>query len=126
MAVRSDFNVIPFKEHLGDKKGDLDTDFTWKGKFSSVKSFRIEGKPVDDAFLLINHKDVHNSSHVIRINNVNLPWLDIIDADGKYVTQMKLIPPGVLFQGNNTIQIEQKGDDNFIIYEIVVHLREED
>jgi hypothetical protein len=39
---------------------------------------------------------------------------------------MKLIPPGVLFQGNNTIQIEQKGDDNFIIYEIVVHWREED
>ncbi len=50
MAVRSDFNVIPIREHLGDNSGDINTDFPFKGKFSSVKTFRIEGEPVDDAF----------------------------------------------------------------------------
>ena len=124
MAVHSDFNVVPIREHLGDKASDLNTDFPFMGRNSSVKKFRIEGDPVDDAFLLINHTDVHQNGHVIKINGQDLPWLDIIDADGKFATQMKLIPPGLLFRGDNTLQVVQKGDDNFIVFDVVVHWRE--
>lgn len=124
MAVHSDFNVVIFREHLGDNVGDLNTDFPFRGRSSTKKNFRIEGRPVDDAFLLINHNNVNSSSHTIEINDRELPWLDIIDADDKFTTQMKLIPPGFLRNGNNTIQIHQKGSDNIIIMEVVVHWRE--
>jgi hypothetical protein len=67
---------------------------------------------------------VNCSSHTIEINSRELPWLDILDADDKFTTQMKLIPPGFLKKGNNTIQIRQKGSDNIIIMEAVVHWRE--
>ena len=76
--------------------------------------------------LLINHTHVHSSAHVTQINGDDLPWLDIIDADGKYATQMKLIPPGWLFKGNNTIQVVQNGNDNFIVFDVVVHWREQE
>ncbi len=126
MAVRSDFNVVPIREHLGDNSGDINTDFPFRGRSSSVKEFRIEGDPVDDAYLLINHTNVNSSSHSIKINGRELPWIDIFDADDKSVTQMKLIPPGFLFRGTNSVQIIQSGTDNFIVFEVIVHWREQD
>ena len=126
MAVRSDFNVIPINEHLGDSANDLNTDFPFMGNNGSIKSFPIEGDPVDDAYLLINHTDVHNSGHRIKVNNVDLAGVDMPDADGKSVTQMVLIPPGRLRRGTNSVQVIQAGGDDFIVFEVVVHWRERD
>lgn len=126
MAVRSDFNVVPINEHLGDDAGDLNTDFPFMGNNGSIKLFRIEGDPVDDAYLLINHTDVHNSGHRLKVNDADLAGVDMPDADGKAVTQMVLIPSGLLHRGTNSVQVIQTGGDNFIVFEIVVHWREND
>ncbi len=48
------------------------------------------------------------------------------DEDGKSVTQMVLIPPGRLRRRTNTVQVVQIGNDNIIVFEIVVHWREKD
>ncbi len=126
MAVHSDFNVVPIREHLGDNVNDINTDFPFVGGQSSVRQFRIEGNPVDDAYLLINHTHVHSDGHVIRINGTDLPWLDILaNNEGRYTTHMKLIPPGLLFNGMNSVQVVRNGGDNFIVFEIIVHWREE-
>jgi hypothetical protein len=125
MSVRSDFNVIRINEHLGDNAGDINTDFPFVGSQSTVKRFRIEGDPVDDAYLLITHTQVNSHAHVIKINNQDLPWLDILDADDKPVTQMKTIPPGILMRGQNTLQVLLNGTDNFIVYDVAVNWREE-
>ncbi|MEL6812551.1 MAG: hypothetical protein AAFP76_14575 [Bacteroidota bacterium] len=126
MAVRSDFNVVPIREHLGDNAGDINTDFPFRGRNSTRKEFRIEGDPVDDAYLLINHSNVNSSAHVIKINDTDLPWLDILDADDKFASQTKLIPPGLLRRGTNSVQIQQKGTDNIIVYDVIIHWREEE
>ncbi len=105
---------------------NLNTDFPFMGNNGSVKSFPIEGDPVDDAYLLINHTDVHHSGHRIKVNNVDLAGLDMPDADGKSVTQMVLIPPGRLRPGTNSVQVIQTGSDDFIVFEIVVHWKERD
>ena len=105
MAVRSDFNVVPINDHLGDRASDLNTNFPFMGHNGSVKSFPIEGDPLDDAYLLINHTDVHNSGHRILINGSDLPGVDMPDADGKWSTQMVLLPPGRLRRGINSVQV---------------------
>ena len=122
--ARADFNLIMFNEHLGDNAGDINTDFPFKGASSSIKSFRIEGEPTDDAFLLMNHTQVNSLGHKVLVNGQELPDLPVKDADDKSVTQMASIPPGRLQKGNNTLQFKLSGSDNFIIFYVVVNWRE--
>ncbi|GAA6142620.1 hypothetical protein [Hydrogenophaga sp. 5NK40-0174] len=122
--ARSDFNLIMINEHLGDNEADLNTDFPFMGSHSTKKRFRIEGRPVDDAYVLFNHTQVNSLSHTILINDTELPFLPIMDADDKPVTQMARINPGTLVQGTNTFQVVRRGGDNFIFYFAVVNWRE--
>jgi hypothetical protein len=122
--ARSDFNLILINEHLGDNQNDINTDFPFAGSQSTVKNFRIEGEPIDDAYVLFNHTQVNSFSHSILINNEELPFIEIMDADDKPVTQMARIKPGTLIKGNNTFQVKLGGTDNFIFYFAVVNWRE--
>ena len=122
--ARSDFNLILINEHLGDNQGDINTDFPFVGSQSTRKNFRIEGEPIDDAYVLFNHTQVNSFSHKILINNQELPFLEIMDANDKPVTQMARINPGTLIQGTNSFQVVLGGSDNFIFYFAVVNWRE--
>lgn len=113
------------------------SDFNWVGighKFtvnapSVNKSFPIEGsqKPIDDAYLLIQVRGVSQSTHSIKINNVELGGFDIPPAPGNsqaWLLWMEHIPPNILKSGTNEITITRKGNDDFEINAVVVNWRE--
>jgi hypothetical protein len=54
MSARADFQVLTFNEHLGENQSDINTDFTFRGEFSSTKVFEI------------NHAAVHGRGRQLR------------------------------------------------------------
>lgn len=126
MSTQSDFGLITFWEHLGDKKGDLSTSATWVGDRTTVRNFNIDGVPQGKGYVLVQAYDVHEGSHQILINGQALPGMDIPKEVGKWQTWMDEIPSGIMKQGNNTIQIRRDTStgDNFIIRTVAIHWRE--
>ena len=80
MAVQSDFRIIAVNEYIGTDPSALNTDFPFVGENSSVKHFQIDGVPVDDAYLLISHSRFRLTWHAVKINNRDLPWIEIFPS----------------------------------------------
>ena len=110
--ARADFNWIPFTHTYTAN----DPSFT--------AEFRVEGDPIDDAYLLITAHNVSSQGHQIRINNHDLPSWDIPIHDPGWQTWMDHIEPGVLHAGTNTIMVIRTGGDDFTTKDVVVHWRE--
>jgi len=125
MPVRSDFRVIPVNQCIGGVPPDYDTSFPYVGPQSAVKTFQIDGVPVGDAYLLIAYTKLRQPSVVIKINDRDLPWIDIFPSD--HGTHLKNIEPGYLVRGINTVQIISEGlSVAFIAFYTVVHWREQE
>ena len=129
MALRADFEVIEFREHLGDKKGDLSTPYPFLGDASSVRNFFIGSPPKDDAFITLQVFDVQDSYHRIKINGMDLPGWDIAlhGVNNRWYTWTDIIPRNYLRTGNNTVQILRNtgSGDNFIINYVIINWRED-
>lgn len=123
-AVRTDFKVITVNEFLGNNPSEINTDFPFVGRQSSIKTFQIDWLPIDDAYLLLTHSPISYAGNVIRINNRDLPWIDIFESH-EAATHLKTIPPGFLVRGVNTFQVFLNGP-GFIIYYVAVHWREQE
>jgi hypothetical protein len=113
------------------------SDFTWisfnhtfNGDGPSLtKTFSIEavGKPIDNAYLLIQVRSVSVITHSIEINGQELPSFDLVPAPSSsqaWLLWMDRIPPNFLKSGQNDIRITRKGNDNFEIGGVVVNWRE--
>ena len=125
MPSCSNFVVITFWEHLGNKRGDLSTSATWVGDQTTIRNFNIEGVPEGDGYVLIQAYNIHDPTHRVLINGQNLGGRDI-PKDTSWQTWMDRIEPGKLRQGNNTIQIvrDTSTGDNFIIKSVAIHWTE--
>jgi hypothetical protein len=122
MAI-ADFALITFNEHLGDEEGDLDTDATFVGNESTLKSFNIAGTPTGNGYLVLTVFDVQTDVHRIVINGTELGGMDFpqTPAENRWQTHMDKIELDVLRSGMNTIQIlRASGGDNFIVRDVVV------
>jgi hypothetical protein len=131
MSARADFQVFTFNEHLGDDQSDIDTDFTFRGEFSSKKTFHINQTPFQvDGFVQYHVSHVDELGHEILINDVPLPAVDVFrTGQGEHTghqAHMDVIPASCLRKGPNTIQFQRKGGDDFLIHTVVVHWRELD
>ena len=104
----ADFAYIEYHEHLGDDASDIDTNFPFMGSISSVKSFNIQGQPLDGYFListyelqtplteiLINDKDVRPPAQYSTI-----PTSDE-EQHGQRRVWFHSISRGILEQGTN-------------------------
>ena len=115
--ARSDFNWVWFQH-----------DFTATSP-TVTREFPIEGSqdPVDDAYLLIQVRGVSEDNHKIRINNTDLPGLDLQPAPSAsqaWLLWMKHIGPGILKSGMNTITITRAANDDFRIGGVAINWRE--
>jgi len=115
--ARADFNWVP----IGHK-------FTVNAP-TVTKQFPIEGNqpPIDDAFLLVQVRGASKSTHIIKINNVNLGGFDIPPApvgSQAWLLWLDHIPPNTLKPGNNSITITRSGNDDFEVNAVVVNWRE--
>ncbi|RAM52577.1 MAG: hypothetical protein C6Y22_05260 [Hapalosiphonaceae cyanobacterium JJU2] len=130
MSARADFQVLSFNEHLGDNQGDINTDFTFKGTFSSAKIFEINQEPFSSGFVQYQVSHVDELSHEILINGKPLAGIDVHrTGQGKHTglqTHTDIIPSDFFKKGQNTIQFQRKGGDNFLIHHVIVHWRELD
>jgi hypothetical protein len=129
MALRADFEVINFWEHLGDKKGDINTSAKFVGDQSTVRSFYIGQRPLGAGFVTLQLFDIQNSGHHIKINGQELAGMDIPKhpAADRWLTWTDTIESGILRQGSNTIQIVRTSSgDNFIVRSVIVNWREVD
>jgi hypothetical protein len=131
MSARADFQVFIFNEHLGDDESDIDTDFTFRGEFSSKKTFHINQAPFQvDGFVQYHVSHVDELGHEILINDVPLPAVDVFrtghEAATGHQAHLDVIPASFLKKGPNTIQFQRKGGDDFLIHTVVVHWRELD
>ena len=129
-TARADFQVFTMNEHLGDNQSDINTDFTFKGQFSSVKTFLIGQEPFRSGFVQYQVSHVDELGHEILVNNQPLPGIDVHrTGQGKHTglqTHTDIIPSSFLKKGNNTIQFKRSGGDNFLIHHIIVNWREMD
>ena len=128
-TARADFQVFTWNEHLGDNQGDINTDFTFEGQFSSVKTFFIGQDPFRSGFDEFQVSRVDSLSHEILINGQALPAIDIPrtgNSDIRLQTHTDVIPANFLKKGDNTIQFKRNGGDNFLIHHSIVHWRELD
>ena len=129
-TARADFQVFTMNEHLGDNQSDINTDFTFKGQFSSVKTFLIGQEPFRSGFVQYQVSHVDELGHEILVNNQPLPAIDVHrTGQGKHTglqTHTDIIPSSFLKKGNNTIQFKRSGGDNFLIHHIIVNWRELD
>lgn len=131
MGARADFQVFTFTEHLGDIQGDINTDFTFMGQFSSTKIFEINQEPFHSAgFVQYQVSHVDELSHEILINGQPLPAIDVQRTGHATHTGLQthtdVIPSSFFRMGQNTIQFQRKGGDNFLIHHVIVHWRELD
>lgn len=130
MGARADFQVFLVNEHLGDDQSDINTDFTFKGEFSSPKIFEINQDPFDSSgFVQYQVSHVDELSHEILINGKPLPAVDVFrtgHGETGSMTHTDVIPASFLKKGQNTIQFQRKGGDNFLIHHVIVHWRELD
>jgi hypothetical protein len=117
--VRTDFTVVTVNEFLGNNPSEINTDFPFVGRQSSLKTFQIDGIPIDDAYLLVTYTPIGigNANNIIKINNRDLIWFDILSPTK--------IPQGFLVRGVNTLQVFLNGP-GFILYHLVVHWREQE
>lgn len=126
--ARADFQILTFNEHLGDNQSDINTDFPFEGQTSSVKTFHIATEPFSSGFVQYMVKHVEDLSHQILINGKELPWIDVhrtgTGRNTGLQTHTDPIPASFLKHGDNTIQFRRVGNDNFIIYHVIVHWRE--
>lgn len=115
--ARSDFNVV-----------NIQHKFTVNSP-TVTRQFPIEGNqpPIDDGYLLFFARGVSLGTHRIRINNVDLPGLDIPPTSGNsqvWMLAMDHIPPNTLKTGTNSITFTRSGNDDFEIAGVVVNWRE--
>ena len=122
--VRTDFRVLPINEYLGNRPDELDVDFPFVGRQSSVKTFRMSGLPTGDGYLLLTYAFLRGAGHIIKINGRDLPWVDMLPSN-EASTHLKPIAAPFLVPGLNTLQIFLNGPA-FLIYYAVVHWRERD
>jgi hypothetical protein len=126
MATHADFATLTFNERLGDSMTDLEfpgPHATFVGNKSTIKHFTIEGAVQAPAYLLIQTYDVEAAHHRILLNGADLPGPDLpIHPSGqRWQLWLKLIDPGTLHQGTNTIQILKNSPlDNFIVGSVVI------
>ncbi len=131
MGARADFEVFTFNEHLGDDESDINTDFDFQGQFSSEKVFEINQTLFQVAgYVQYQVSHVDHLSHEILINGSRLPGVDVHrtghGTNTGLQTHTDVIPSSFLRQGENTIQFERRGGDNFLIHHVIVHWRELD
>jgi len=129
MALRSDFRLVVFNEHLGDKAGDIKAGWAnFVGNQTTIRNFYIDGYPTNEAYLILQAYDIHKSGHKILINGQDLGGFDIPPDPGKWQTWMDRIDTTKLKKGNNTIQIVRDAStgDNFIVCMVIIHWRESD
>lgn len=137
---RADFRVINFNSHLGDKQDDLvgGERFTFQGSETPVRTFWIDNRPVDRAYIILQAFNVGNRFHKVFINGEDLaeppsdffiPEVDEGDVARSWQTWMDTFDGSILRRGENAIQIkkaatERAGQDNFFIGEVVISWRE--
>ena len=130
MTARADFQAFLVNEHLGDNQSDIDAGFTFKGEFSSALIFEINQKPMDSSgFVQYQVSHVDELSHEILVNGKALPAVDVFrtgHGETGLMTHTDLIPSSFLKRGQNTIQFQRRGGDNFLIHHVIVHWRELD
>lgn len=127
MPIRSDFKVLVFNEHLGDKESDLDKPgYAWKHNSTSTLDWGMAA-PVERGYLLIQTYDVGNSNHRIIINGIDLEGFDIPkQREYRWNTWMDIVEEGVMQGGTNSIRIARaEGGDNFVVGTVAIHWREE-
>ena len=129
MALRANFEIIKFNEHLGDNENDLPAFQTvFVGNQTTLYNFNIEQEPVGQGYLTIQTFDVNRSVHIIQINGTELPGdPDLPDQpDFSIVSWTTPIGLDVLRAGNNTIRILRgSGGDNFHVYSVIINWKEE-
>ncbi len=91
------------------------------GRQTSLKTFRITGIPSDDGYLLLTYAFGRGASHIIKLNDRDLPWVDIF-ASNEATTHLKPISAPFLVPGLNTLQIVLNGPA-LLVYYAVVHWR---
>ncbi|TQV78455.1 DUF7383 domain-containing protein [Denitrobaculum tricleocarpae] len=126
MATRSDFKIIHFWDHLGDDKGDISTSATFRGDETPAYCFYVDATPLD-GYVVLQAYDVDSDYHEVLINGMALPYEDIMQhgSHNSWSVWLDEIPAKYLKRGNNTIKVKRsRGEDNFIIGDVVVHWRE--
>jgi len=127
MALRADYRLVMFHEHLGDKAKDIKVSWApFVGNQTTVRNFYIDGVPTGEAFLILQVYDIHSSGHKILINGTDLGGFDIPKAPGVWQIWMDRIDTTKLKQGNNSIQIVRDANtgDNFIVGSVLIQWRE--
>jgi hypothetical protein len=109
---------------------DINTDFVFKGSASSEKIFFIGQEPFRSGFVQYQVSHVDELSHQILVNDQPLPGIDVHRTghgkDTGLQTHTDIIPSNYLLKGDNKIQFQRVGGDNFLIHHIIVHWREFD
>ena len=126
MSVHGNFALISFGEHIGDKASDLDMPtVTFVGNQSTLKAFKIAGRPVGHSYILMQTYDVDVDSHGILVNGVQLTGISIPTHSG-WQTWMVALKDDLLKTGQNTIQIarDTTTTDEFVLGNLVVHWHE--
>jgi hypothetical protein len=131
MSARADFQVFQVNEHLGDNEDDINTDFDFMGQRSSKMTFHInQSLFAVDGYVSYKVSHVDELAHEILINDVLLPAVYVSrTGHGEHTgiqTHTHVIPARFLKTGENTIQFERNGGDNFLIHHVIVHWREID
>lgn len=126
MKIRSDFEIIYFGEHLGDKDSDISALAAFVGNQTTVKSFTINGVPTQDAYILLQVYDINSKGHKILVNGTDLGGWDIPPRPQQWQLWMDIIDTDNLVQGENTVQIvrDPSSKDNFLIEHAVIHWKE--
>jgi hypothetical protein len=97
------------------------------GQFSSKKTFFIGQEPFRSGYVEYQASHVDSLAHEILINNQPLRAVDVFrtgNGSTGLQTHTDIIPHSFLRKGDNTIQFQRKGDDNFLIHHVIVHWRE--
>lgn len=122
-VLRTDFKVLQINEYLANSADELDArvGFPFVGRQTSLKTFRITGIPSDDGYLLLTYAFGRGASHIIKLNDRDLPWVDIFPSN-EATTHLKPISAPFLVPGLNTLQIVLNGPA-LLVYYAVVHWR---
>lgn len=126
---RADFRIVLFFEHLGNREGDLETDFPFVGNQTSIKTFDVGGTPAGEGYVLLQTYDVDTYRHSLIINGLETGYVHLLAQVGAahWHTAMFTFPKELLHTGENTMQIlRASGGDNFLVGPAAVHWREED
>jgi hypothetical protein len=126
---KANFEIIVFNEQIGGKEALLEANwYPFVGNQTSMKNFDIPGDPTGLGYIILQVFDVQNMGHKIIINGEDLPGEDIIRTSAnRWQDVTDIIPPGLLKQGNNTIQIRSVGSvDNILVGAAMINWKEDD